>query len=77
MPKTFTAIYDGKVLCPEESLNLEPDTQYIVTIKRKKKTDKETLWDFLDKITGTVEGPEDWSEQLDHYLYGVPKSERT
>jgi len=24
-------------------------------------------------MMGTVEGPSDWSKELDHYLYGTPK----
>ena len=30
-------------------------------------------WDILKSMAGTIEGPEDWSEELDHYLYGTPK----
>lgn len=30
-------------------------------------------WDVLESLIGQVEGPEDWSEQHDHYLYGTPK----
>jgi len=34
-------------------------------------------WAVLRSMTGTVEGPADWSQELDHYLYGTPKrSER-
>jgi predicted DNA-binding antitoxin AbrB/MazE fold protein len=29
--------------------------------------------DFLQSIAGKWEGPEDWSEEHDHYLYGTPK----
>lgn len=32
-------------------------------------------WDVLESLIGTVEGPEDWAEQHDHYLYGTPKHE--
>jgi len=74
MPKTFTAIYDGKALNIEERVDLELNTPYIVTIKRKKTPNNETAWDVLDKLAGTVKGPEDWSEQHDHYLYGTPKN---
>jgi hypothetical protein len=24
-------------------------------------------------MTGTLEGPAGWSQELDHYLYGIPK----
>jgi len=30
-------------------------------------------WDLLDALTGTLEGPEDWAEQYEHYTYGTPK----
>ena len=30
-------------------------------------------WDILESLIGQVEGPEDWSEQYDHYFYGTPK----
>jgi hypothetical protein len=30
-------------------------------------------WSVLKTMMGTVEGPPDWSSELDHYLYGTPK----
>ena len=37
----------------------------------------ESAWEVLRRLAGTVEMPEDWSEEHDHYLYGSPKrSER-
>ncbi len=30
-------------------------------------------WAVLRSMTGTLEGPADWSQELDHYLYGTPK----
>lgn len=77
MPRTKTlhAIFDGNVLRPEESVDLEPNARYLVTIKRKE-AGKHSLWDVLSKFTGKVEGPEDWSKEHDHYLYGVPKREK-
>ena len=30
-------------------------------------------WAVLRSMTGTMEGPADWSQELDHYLYGTPK----
>jgi hypothetical protein len=35
-----------------------------------------TIWDKLRALAGTVEGPEDWAENHDHYLYGTPKRDR-
>ena len=35
-------------------------------------------WEYLRKYAGTLEMPEDWSGEHDHYLYGSPKrSERS
>jgi hypothetical protein len=30
-------------------------------------------WAVLESMMGTVEGPSDWSSEIDHYLYGTPK----
>jgi hypothetical protein len=30
-------------------------------------------WEVLRKMAGTVNGPPDWSEEHDHYLYGTPR----
>lgn len=32
-----------------------------------------TFWDSLEKLTGSIEAPRDWSAEHDHYLYGVPR----
>jgi|GEM_PF-4321867 len=31
-------------------------------------------WDVIEGLIGTIDGPSDWSDQHDHYLYGTPKS---
>lgn len=73
LSKTFHAVFDGKVLHPEEELDLKPDTRYIITIERDERVEGDSLWDVLSKLAGTVEGPQDWSEEHDHYLYGTSK----
>ena len=35
MPKTRRAIFDGEVLRPEEPVDLQPNTWYVVTIERE------------------------------------------
>jgi len=32
-----------------------------------------TIWDKLRAIAGTVEAPEDWARNHDHYIHGTPK----
>jgi hypothetical protein len=36
-------------------------------------SEKGDAWALLKSMMGTVEGPADWSSELDHYLYGTPK----
>ena len=74
--KTLHAIFDGNVLRPEESIDLELNVRYLVTIERKEDAVSQNLWDTLKKFSGKVEGPEDWSKEHDHYLYGVPKRDK-
>jgi hypothetical protein len=72
--KTVTAFFDGQVFRPEEPLDLKPDSRYQITILTEiPKTNPETAWDVLDRYKGTLEGPGDWSLEVDHYLRGTPK----
>ena len=71
MAKILHVTFDGKVLRPEEPVDLKLNTRYIVTIEYEE--EKSDLWNTLVKLAGTVEGPEDWSVEHDHYLYGTPK----
>jgi hypothetical protein len=34
---------------------------------------KPTIWDKLRALAGTVEGPEDWARNHDHYIHGTPR----
>lgn len=67
----LTAFFDGQIFKPIGKINLIPNRQYVLLIKQK---DKEypalNALDILDKLTGTVEAPEDWAVNHDHYLYG-------
>ncbi len=38
---------------------------------------KGDAWSVLESMEGTVEGPPDWSSELDHYLYGTPKRDES
>ena len=76
--KTLHAVFDGKVLKPEEgAVDLERDVRYLVAIEREEAIiGKQSLWDVLSEFSGMVEGPKDWAEEHDHYLYGIPKREK-
>ncbi|MBR8826791.1 MAG: hypothetical protein DSM107014_02630 [Gomphosphaeria aponina SAG 52.96 = DSM 107014] len=34
---------------------------------------KKNAWDILEELAGTIEAPQDWSQNHAHYLYGSPK----
>jgi len=73
MPKSLHVVFDGVRLRLEEPVDPEPNARYLATIKRKETIDKQNVWDVLSKYARTVEGLDDWSEEHDHYLYGVPR----
>lgn len=77
MTKTLTAVFDGKVFRPDFPVDLEPNTRYTLKVEQDiQKPKTQSAWDILEELTGTVEGPEDWSEEHDHYLYGTPKKRK-
>ena len=70
MIKTVEAIFDGEVLRPKEPLELEPNTVVQVTISTVEPDQTQSL-SFLDTaLSLKLEGPPDWSERLEDYLYG-------
>jgi hypothetical protein len=50
------------------AVNFEVIDQKAETTERRP-----TIWDKLLELAGTVEGPEDWARNHDHYIHGTPK----
>jgi hypothetical protein len=50
----------------------EAIAQMIMTTIESKK-ESSNAWDTLKEMAGSIEAPEDWSQQHAHYLYGTPK----
>ncbi len=77
MSKILTVTFDGSVLRPDIPLDLEPNKRYVITIVSEDINSSETkaadVWDVLEDLRGTVDAPEDWASQHDHYLYSTPK----
>jgi hypothetical protein len=74
--KTVTATYDGEVLRLDAPLDVEPNTRLVVVILGEPQPGCEgDVWDTLESLAGTVEGPEDRASQHDHYLYGTLKQD--
>ncbi len=74
MSEVASFLFDGRVFRPDSPIDLKPNTLCVITIQSEvPHTKRETLWDILDRMAGTIEGPGDWSIEHDHYLYGTPK----
>ncbi len=70
MGKTFEAIFDGSVLRPAEPLDLQPNARVRVTVESIAEQKVEGI-SFLDTARSlNLDGPADWSENVDAYLYG-------
>ena len=70
MVQTLDALFDGEVFRPDERLVIAPNTRVrlvIETLPEKKRN----LASFLDTaIEANLDGPKDWSKDVDDYLYG-------
>ncbi len=70
----LTAVFDGEVLRFEGPVDLKPHTRYHLILQQASPSvAPQDAWDVLARIAGSVEGPEDWAAEHDHYLYGTPK----
>ncbi|MBU0699754.1 hypothetical protein KKE26_00415 [bacterium] len=61
MVKRLHAVFDGEVLRSEETVIIKQD-----------EPKSRNLWSVFTDLAGKIEGPPDWSEEHDHYLYGTP-----
>jgi predicted DNA-binding antitoxin AbrB/MazE fold protein len=69
MVKVVDALFDGKVFHPLEPVALEPNTQVKLQVEFVP-GNKKAVKSFLQTARSlNLDGPPDWSENLDHYLY--------
>ena len=70
MSRTIEAVFDGEVLRPQEPLELQPNTKVRITIEEST-TARPNPKSFLRTARSlNLEGPADWSERIEEYLYG-------
>ena len=69
MIKKINAIFDGQVLRPVEPLDIEPNTRVRIGVEVPDER-AEASMSFLDTAQGLdLDGPVDWSENVDACLY--------
>jgi hypothetical protein len=75
MAKTIEAVFDGTALVPDEPLDIKANTRVRLTIEAMPGKTGEPYSFFEVAKAQKLQGPEDWSVNLDHYLYGHEKKE--
>jgi hypothetical protein len=71
------AHYDGKVIIPDEPVNLPKDEALVVHIEVAGDGKKgRSVLEWMDQLeVDDASLPADLAHQHDHYLYGTPKKE--
>jgi hypothetical protein len=71
MSQIVFARFDGRVILPEEDLAFPPNSRLRLAIESV--PDRPEDYIFLRTAREQkLAGPADWSERIDHYLYGEP-----
>lgn len=73
MTKTLEATYDGEVLRPDEPLELEPNTRVQITIETQHSRPSNGSSFLKTARSLNLDGPADWSDRLEEYLYGTKR----
>jgi predicted DNA-binding antitoxin AbrB/MazE fold protein len=76
MTTVIEATFDGTVFRPKEPVTLKPNTPVRLTVEALPPPKETTsVLDTAESLN--LEGPTDWSVNLDKYLYGEePRSDR-
>ena len=73
MKRTITVTYDGAVFRPQEPLDLEPNTRYVLTLEGETPEDEDRpLLKYLE-LARELDLPPDFAAQRHHYLHGHAK----
>ena len=70
MVQIIEALFDGTVLRPDKPLSLEANTRVRVTVETLPVVEQRPRSFLRTARSLQLEGPADWSANLDHYLYG-------
>ena len=70
MVQIIEAFFDGTVLRPDKQLPFEANTRVRVTVETLPVEEKQPRSFLSTARSLKLEGPADWSANLDHYLYG-------
>jgi hypothetical protein len=74
MIQIVEALFDGIVFHPAEPIALGPNTRVRMTIETISSTEGEAVSFLRTARKLNLDGPPDWSVNLDEYLYGSRES---
>ncbi len=63
------ALFDGKDILPDNQINLAPNTRIIIRIETVEEKSSGKCSFLKTARSLNLDGPKDWSERLDYYLY--------
>ncbi|MCP4353309.1 MAG: hypothetical protein GY795_48275 [Desulfobacterales bacterium] len=72
MVKTIKATFDGKVFLPDNLPAIKPYTRVRLVVETVQPVKKETSSFLKTARSLNLDGPSDWSSNLENYLYGKP-----
>ena len=72
MSRIFEAVFDGEVLRPEEPLDLKANTRVRITVEEKSAPEPKHRSFLRTARSLNLDGPPDWSERIEDYLYADP-----
>ena len=75
MTKTLEATYDGEVFRPNEPLELEPNTRVQITIETQSNPPDNGASFLKTARSLNLDGPTDWSDRFEDYLYGTKRDD--
>jgi len=70
MVRTIEALFDGAVFHPAEPIVLEPNTRVWIVIETTPTAGQQETSFLRTARSLDLEGPPDWSANLEKYLYG-------
>ena len=76
MIQTLEAVFDGTVLRPVEPLGLEPNTRVQITVELSQEVVPKKRSFLQTARSLNLDGPSDWSERIEDYLYGAQDDDR-
>ena len=70
MIQVLEAVFDGVVLRPDAPVELKPNTRVRITIETVEPVEAKPFSFLQTARSLNLEGPADWSERFEDYLYG-------